>query len=155
MTVMGEWTRTQQVWLLLQSVVFGVGLSAVFVVFNALAKLCGRRRYRRFAVDALFGVVAALATFFFALAYMDGRMHPLLFCGSGIGLAVPYWLVGRFVSKLLSGVLQKTARITRRVLLVIYKMLYRFFVRIHSSWEKVLKKPRNICKKSQKSEKTS
>ena len=50
-------------------------------------------------MDAAFGVLAALLTFYGALAIMDGRMHPLLF----VGLAVGFWLqhrtVGRWVSR--------------------------------------------------------
>lgn len=87
------WLRQEQVRLLLESGGLGLLLGVLFDICCALSRGCGRRRWLRFAVDAAFGIPAALLTFYGALAMMDGRLHPLLFGG----LAVGFWLQHRTV----------------------------------------------------------
>ncbi len=88
-----EWTGQQQIAMLVQSGGVGLLLGVVYDMFFA----AGRRNTRPavFIRDALFGLVAALITFFCALAITDGKMHPLLFAGSGLGMAAEHYSVGR------------------------------------------------------------
>ncbi len=98
---MPEWTGYQQFRLLIQSVGLGVGLGFLFAFFNVAAKLRRRRRWLLIVCDALFCVIAALITFYFSLAVMDGRLHPLLFGGSLLGFALQHITMGRFLSRVL------------------------------------------------------
>ena len=88
-----EWTGQQQVAMLVQSCGVGLLLGVVYDIFFS----AGRRSTRPavFIRDALFGLVAALITFFCALAITDGRMHPLLFAGSGLGMLAEHYSIGR------------------------------------------------------------
>ena len=98
---MPEWTGQQQVLLLCHSVAFGGCLGLVFDFFNVPSKSSRRHRLMTFLCDVVFFAVAALATFFFSLAVMDGRMHPLLFIGSSLGVILEHLLIGRLISRLL------------------------------------------------------
>ncbi len=80
-----DWTVRQQAILLIRSGGLGFLLGIIFGGMSAVGRLYSRRRVFRFGFDAFFGVVAAFCTFFYALAVMDGRFHPLLFIGAGIG----------------------------------------------------------------------
>lgn len=93
------WMGQEQVRLLLESGGLGLLLGVLFDVCCALSLGCGRRRWLRFAVDAAFGVPAALLTFYGALAIMDGRLHPLLFGGLAAGFWLQHRTVGRWVSR--------------------------------------------------------
>lgn len=85
--------------LLLQSGVFGVCLGFVFDFFNIPSKM--HRRVATFLCDVVFFALASVATFFFSLAVMDGRMHPLLFCGALLGMTVQHLMIGRLFSRTL------------------------------------------------------
>ncbi len=93
-----EWSGSQQVWLLLQSTGLGFGLGFVYDVLQ-LPCYCGGGRIRRFVMDVLFGAVAALVTFYVALALMDGRLHPLLFFGSGVGFLAQHSCIGHWLCR--------------------------------------------------------
>ena len=95
------WMGREQVRLLLESGGLGLLLGMLFDVFGALSRACGRRRIRRFLVDAAFGIPAALMTFYGALAIMDGRMHPLLFGGMLVGFCLQHLTIGRRGCRLL------------------------------------------------------
>ena len=107
--MMVEWTGRQQLLFLLQSGGLGFGLGFLFELFTASA-FCGGRR-RRFLLDAAFGVVAALVTFFGALAIMDGDFHPLLFAGIGVGFIAEHMGPGAFLRLVLVRVFRTTDRI--------------------------------------------
>ena len=98
---MPEWTGQQQLTLLLQSCVFGVCLGFAFDFFNLPSKMHRRRSVMVFLCDVAFFALSALATFFFSLAVMDGRMHPLLFCGAFLGMIVQHLAIGRLFGRAL------------------------------------------------------
>ena len=109
-----EWTWQQQAHLLLQSGGVGFALGMVYDVFRAAAT--GRAaRVRVFVLDALFGVTAALVTFYAALAIMDGRLHPLLFVGCGVGFAAQRRSIGRLTGRLWRWVFAALGRFCRGV----------------------------------------
>ena len=95
------WTWRQQLWLLLQCMGLGVSLGMLYDLFGVVRLWRSRRRRSLFLTDALFGVLAALVTFFTALAIMDGRMHPLLFFGCAFGFTVQHLTLGRVASRAL------------------------------------------------------
>lgn len=95
-----EWTWQQQLHFLLQSGGVGFFLGMLYDVCFTASSAC-RSRVTAFVLDALFGVLAALVTFFAALAMMDGRLHPLLFVGCGIGFLVQHSSIGRPCTRLL------------------------------------------------------
>lgn len=104
-----EWTGQQQLLLLLQSAGLGCLIGAVFDLTTGLERGIGRR-WLVWLLDGLFGVTAALITFFGALAIMDGRLHPLLFGGILCGFLAEHTAVGRYMSRLVCG----TVRLCRR-----------------------------------------
>lgn len=83
-----EWTWREQILLLLQCGGLGLLLGTVYDWISVWGQLRRLSRAAVFCLDALFGLLAALVTFFFSLATMDGRLHPLLFAGSLLGAAV-------------------------------------------------------------------
>ena len=127
-----EWSGKQQAWFLLQSVGLGVLLGVSFDLLNGVCRAI-RRRWVVVLLDALFGVFAALVTFFGALVMMDGQLHPLLFMGalfgfitehSGIGTALSRfvcrlcrWIggIGGAFCRLEELIAEKTARILARL----------------------------------------
>lgn len=96
-----EWTWREQIVLLLQCSGLGMLLGIVYDWLSVWGQLRRLSRAAFFALDALFGLLAALVTFFFALATMDGRLHPLLFVGSIIGLSAERCGISRFHRRLL------------------------------------------------------
>lgn len=93
-----EWTGNQQLLFLLQSAGVGMGLGLLFDSMTGVGRTF-RHRIGVFLWDVLFGVVAALVTFFASLAIMDGDMHPLLFIGGGFGFLAEHIGVGIQVSR--------------------------------------------------------
>lgn len=51
--------------------------------------------------DIVFGPLAAVITFFGALAIMDGHLHPLLLCGVFFGMVAEHVCLGVWICKLL------------------------------------------------------
>lgn len=94
---MPEWAKEQQVILLFQSFGLGVFLGLLFDVFSVPVKMCRRRRFAVFFIDVTFLAVSSLVTFYFSLATMDGRLHPLLFGGCLFGFVLQHITVGRFI----------------------------------------------------------
>ena len=111
-----EWTGRQQLDYLLQSVLVGVVVGVVFDVMTECGRAAGRRR-TVFWLDGLFGVLAALITFFGALVITDGRLHPLLFFGVLSGMAVEHYSVGRLLARIVChslGFVRRLCHLTER-----------------------------------------
>ncbi len=114
MSVAGvEWTGAQQVSLFLQSAGLGLLLGVLFDMLGGVQPLLSRRRVIRWTLDILYGTVAAMITFFTALGKMDGVMHPLLFGGILLGMAVEHAGVGHLVQRLTLYGCRLTARTVR------------------------------------------
>lgn len=150
MTFMPEWTGEHQLALFWQSCVLGAALGFLFDFFNIPSKTRRRRRLTVFLCDVLFFAVAAMVTFFFSLAVMDGRMHPLLFCGSFLGMAVQHLVIGRLFSRMLYCVGRFVCIVFRRLLgwlRVPFDRVFSAFSRLFSS---IRTKIRSNAKKMQK-----
>ena len=113
---MPEWIGQHQIALFLQSGAFGVCLGFVFDCFNVLSKMRRRNRIPVFLGDVVFFVLAAFATFFYSLAVMDGRMHPLLFFGIALGMIVQHLIIGRLFSRALYLLLRFLYRVFQTIL---------------------------------------
>ena len=111
-----EWTGGQQLGLLMESGGLGLLLGLLFDVNSGLSRATPGRRAARFLRDMLFGLLAALVTFFVSLAVMDGRLHPLLFCGSALGFWLEHISVGRWVARLTCRVRHAWRRISQWLL---------------------------------------
>lgn len=131
---MSDWSGAHQLALLWQSCVLGIALGFIFDFFNVPSKAQRRRRLTVFLCDVIFFVIAAIVTFYFSLAVMDGRMHPLLFCGSFLGLAVEHLVVGRLFSRLLYRAVCFIGSIFRRL----FQWLCALFGRIFSAISRLL-----------------
>lgn len=83
-----EWTWREQILLFLQCGGLGLLLGTTYDWVSVWGQLHRSSRATVFCMDSLFGLLAALVTFFFSLATMDGRLHPLLFAGSALGVVV-------------------------------------------------------------------
>ncbi len=92
-----EWTGTQQLGLLLESGGLGVLIGLLFDGMGGIVRGGPRSRWRLFSADVIFGLLAALLTFFGSLAIMDGQMHPLLFGGCLLGFLAEHIGPGRGV----------------------------------------------------------
>ena len=112
---MVEWTGRQQLLFLLQSGGVGFLLGLLFDILTAVGRV-GCRRWRQFLLDALFGIPAALITFFGALSIMDGELHPLLFVGIIVGLLAEHASLGKLVTRVLCAVMRWHNRFWRRLL---------------------------------------
>lgn len=111
-----EWTGNQQLGLLLESGGLGLLLGFLFDVNSGLSRATPGGRAARFLRDTFFGLLAALITFYVSLAIMDGRLHPLLFCGSAVGFWLEHSSVGRWVSRWTCRFCCAWHRCSRRVL---------------------------------------
>ena len=156
---MPEWSGQQQILLLCQSVAFGGCLGFVFDLFNLPSKSSRRCRVMTFVCDVVFFAVAAIATFYYSLAVMDGRMHPLLFFGTAIGMVVQHLLIGRYFSRVLylfgrcfCRLIQRAGKCITIPLRVVYFAIFAF---IAAAWTKIRKNVRKVRKKSRFFEKNS
>ncbi len=95
-----EWTGAQQVSFLLDYTGLGLLFGLVFDVLEGLQPFLRGHRVLRFLADSLLGLLAALVTFFVALATMDGVLHPLLFGGILLGAVTEHLSIGRRVAAL-------------------------------------------------------
>ncbi len=125
-----EWTGGQQLGLLMESGGLGLLLGLLFDVNSGLSRATPGRRAARFLRDTLFGLLAALVTFFVSLAIMDGRLHPLLFCGSALGFWLEHISVGRWVARLTCRVRYGWRRISRWLLATTESLVVGFFRKI-------------------------
>ena len=89
----------QQFVVLLKSVVIG---GVIGILLDAYSGFLREKRYRYslFVSDVLFGLVAAMVTFFGALIVTDGYLHPVLMVGIGCGCIAEHWLIGRWLAVL-------------------------------------------------------
>lgn len=108
-----EWSGQQQLQYFLESTMLGLGLGLLFDLHTAVGRLYRRRTM--FLLDALFGIPAALITFFASLAITDGRLHPLLFFGILAGGLVGHACVGRLLGRWTYGGVRRGIRLVRRV----------------------------------------
>lgn len=92
-----EWTGWQQIVFLLQSICLGLAQGVLLDLLSGF----GRRAspIRRISLDVLFGVLAALMTFFGALVIMDGQLHPILFMGCALGMILEHVILGMWLAK--------------------------------------------------------
>lgn len=95
-----EWGGAQQLLLLLRCGVIGLGFGVAFDLMTGLWR--GATRSKRFVVDVVFCLLAALVTFYCSLILTDGKMHPILFMGLLAGALLEHLSVGRWVSKWVS-----------------------------------------------------
>jgi len=72
-----EWGGAQQLLLLIRSAGLGVVLGFFLEVITGYSRYSSR--VSRFLMDAIFGAVAALITFYCALLLTDGKLHPVMF----------------------------------------------------------------------------
>ncbi|MBQ8683996.1 MAG: spore cortex biosynthesis protein YabQ [Clostridia bacterium] len=145
---MVEWTGQQQLLFLLQSSGVGVLLGLLFEMLTAVGRTTGGR-WRQFLLDALFGIPAALVTFFGALAIMDGELHPLLFVGVAVGFLTEHMSVGRWVCRGLCMLLRWNSQLWRWLLDGGERILLKipaFFRRLRDK----IGKPSFVTKKSRK-----
>lgn len=151
MIAVQEWTGHHQLVLLLQSGAFGVCLGFVFDFFNIPSKMHRRRYAAVFLSDVLFFVLASVATFFFSLAVMDGRMHPLLFCGALLGMILQHLLIGRLFSRFLYCTARLLCKMIGRLffwICVPFRLVFSAIFRAYSTmWRKLEKNARKTQKK--------
>ena len=94
-----EWTGRQQMFFLLQSIGLGAVQGFALDVITGLTRPFVKKTW--LWTDVLFGPVAAVCTFFGALAVMDGHLHPLLLFGVIVGMAAEHILIGVWVCRFL------------------------------------------------------
>lgn len=110
-----EWTWREQGMLLVQCGGFGMALGVLYDSVTVWQRFRHHSHRRVFGADCAFCLFAALMTFFFALATMDGRMHPLLFVGGATGMLVERCGIGRVYRRALYRLLSLVRLIWRRV----------------------------------------
>ena len=92
-----EWTISEQVRFVGQSICLGIMIGILLDIFSGLER--NRTRIYRFWLDVLFGPLAAILLFLGSLVIMDGQMHPLLIFGAFVGLLLEHLTLGRYLSK--------------------------------------------------------
>lgn len=150
-----EWTWREQILLLVQSGGLGLLLGTVYDWVSVWGQLRRLPRAAVFVLDASFGLLAALVTFFFAMATMDGRLHPLLFVGSALGAAVQRCGISRFHRRVLYRVgvsLRWVARCCTIPFLLLKKWVERILEKIGKFIKKTYQKLKKIRKKTCNSE---
>ena len=146
-----EWTWREQIVLLLQCSGLGMLLGIVYDWLSVWGQLRRLSRAAFFVLDTLYGLLAALVTFFFARATMDGRLHPLLFAGSVIGLSAERCGISRFHRRLLYRVFSLLRHGLRWCVLpfvLLKEWISAVLVRIRRKIKKLIKNRKKICEKT-------
>ena len=150
-----ELTGREQLTLLAECGGLGAALALLFAIHNGILRTVPYKRRLRFAADVWFGLPTALITFYVSLAVMDGRMHPLLFGGSGMGFALTYGVIGHPLSKGVSRVAgwirRRSARVmdgTERGMVALYSRISAVTAR---EFGKIGKRKRSKAEKDEKS----
>ncbi len=149
-----EWTWREQIALLLQCGGLGMALGIVYDWLSVWVQWRRLSRAAVFLLDSLFGLLAALATFFFALATMDGRLHPLLFVGSAIGLLVERCGISRFHRRVLYralSLLRSGLRWCALPFILLKRKTYTLLVNVGNKCRKSFQNRKKIRKKTCKS----
>lgn len=91
----------------------------------------GRRAV--FIQDVLFFAIAAVLTFLFSLAVMDGKLRFYLFLGEFLGFTSYYFTLGKIISKFTKSVIYAILLIWNKmweIILYPFRLLYKFAKRI-------------------------
>ncbi len=120
-----NWSGWQQIGLLAQCVPCGVIIGLVFEINSGLIR-CDTRKPFQYCLDGIFGVIAAILTFFCALVLMDGQLHPVLFLGVLCGFLMEHFTIGRFVEWGIVS-LSRFARKTGGYIRIVFSLIFRGF----------------------------
>ena len=94
-----EVTGAQQLSQLFLSCGMGFLLGAYYDVFRVIRLVMRTGKRWIFVQDLLFFLSAAVLTFLFSLAVMEGQLRFYLFFGEGLGFSAYYFTVGRVVMR--------------------------------------------------------
>ena len=92
-----EWSGMQQLSFVPKGAVIGMMVGLLLDISSGYWR---GKRYRKhlFVSDVILCAVAAVMTFFGALVFTDGYLHPVLLGGVLMGIAVAHYLLGRWLS---------------------------------------------------------
>lgn len=140
-----EWSGRQQIEFLLQSCVLGVVQGFFLDVMTGFVFVAKRKRW--LWTDVIFGPIAAIVTFCGALVIMDGQLHPLLFFGVFLGMALEHFAIGTYMCRLMRYLHHRSIRIVQKM----QRFLRRF---LHEMWGGVVRLVRCREKTAVNDEKT-
>lgn len=120
-----ELTGWQQLSLCVQSLPWGMVIGVIFDVNSGIIRARNRDKWT-VLLDAGFGVLAAVITFFGALVLLDGQMHPLLLFSILIGFLLEHYTFGRLLLSLLTRIWRCFGWVKR----VCHSGFWRFFEKI-------------------------
>lgn len=93
-----EWSYWQPISFLFECIPCGVLLGFLFEITSGFVH-CSSKKVIRYVWDGIYGVLAAVITFFCALVIMDGQLHPVLLMGLLFGFLIEHFSVGRLLKR--------------------------------------------------------
>jgi spore cortex biosynthesis protein YabQ len=111
----------------------GFLLGLYYELFRIPRLILSSGRRSVFIQDVLFCLSAAVLTFLFSLAVMDGRLRFYLFLGEAIGFAAYYFTIGRLVVRFAKTVID--------VIIKVWKMLWKIILAPFRFLFKLISKP--------------
>lgn len=108
---MGAFTNGEQMRLLLQSLLLGVGIGLLYDVLRALRRHFSCGRAATAVYDTVFWLVLAAALFEFGLVFAIGQNRFFVLAGAACGMAVYFTLLSAMVLAVLGAVLWFISRV--------------------------------------------
>jgi spore cortex biosynthesis protein YabQ len=141
-----EITLQEQMHQLFLSCGMGFVLGLWYELFRIPRLILNSGRRAVFFQDLLFFLTAAVLTFLFSLAVMDGRLRFYLFLGEAIGFASYYRTVGRLsvrFTKTVTGVIISIWKKIWEIILFLLRLLYNPIKRLFGRFNEIFQKTVN------------
>ena len=142
-----EFTDAEQLRQLFLSCGLGFLLGAYYDVFRVLRLILKKGKLSYFVQDILFFVTAAVVTFLFSLAVMNGQLRFYLFLGEIVGFTAYYFTVGVVVMRFAGTVIRWFLRIWRMIWMIVFypfqwlfRLLKHPFSKIQGFFQKIFAK---------------
>lgn len=168
-----EYTFIEQSVAFLYSILLGAGLSLVYIPLKVIRVTLNPKKIIVIILDILFMLIAAFATFLYALAFLNGSVRFYMILGEAIGFLLIVLTVGKVIlkisvpvnkfliinikkiSNLLKKIIKKLLKILSKVVYNVGGKIYKFvgFFKKHKIHKKDQKdiKPEKLKKGSKKS----
>lgn len=158
-----EYTFYEQSTAFLYSILLGVALALVYEPLKIMRISIFKKKFATVVIDILFMLLVTVATFLFALAFLNGSVRFYMILGEIVGFSLFYFTFGKLLEKILlptisfvKGIIAKIINVLKKIiknlLKILYKVLYNVGEKIYKfvSFFKNHFKSRNRSKKKGK-----
>ncbi len=119
-----EFTFSELLISFLFSIILGFFLGFVYEPFRIIYKLGFNGKTEFFILDIFFMIICGVITFYFLLAYIEGRIRGFVFLGELIGYFVYFFTVRRIFDFLFNPIIKIFKKILKYLLKISRKIMY-------------------------------